>query len=369
MKLAIDVLVVGVSDQGILDNYVSNHHEIRFSLVDSIGLPPYSSRSIDLLVLHDVEDCVVGESTLSWPCPVVRVRVDHSEPIEYVGQAPKIEVMVQESYWLEHMLQVIRQLLAFHRYGIPLPKFEEHHSSLLGKSSAMDKLRSLICRFAPSSFPVLIHGESGTGKELVAKEIHKHSQNAKGPFVAINCGALTGSILESELFGSERGAFTGAEKTSGFLEAAAKGTLFMDEIGEIPLEHQVKLLRVLENGEYHRLGSRKTLRFSARIVAATNRNLREEVKGGRFRHDLFQRLNLASIQVPPLRERLEDIELLSRYFLDKEGYNKPLDLLVLDKLVNYPWPGNVRELKNVLCRAQLLSEPHDILPESMEFWW
>ncbi|USE84499.1 sigma-54 interaction domain-containing protein [Acinetobacter tibetensis] len=223
------------------------------------------------------------------------------------------------------------------------------------RSSSMQHMFSIIERVAITEFPVLVRGESGSGKELVAQAIHEHSQRRKHPFIAINCAALNASLLESELFGHVKGAFTGAiREHKGVFERAAGGTLFLDEIAEIPLELQAKLLRVLETGEFTPLGGEKSLKSNVRIIAATHRALREEVKSGRFRQDLLYRLRVIPIFVPPLRERKEDIPLIAEFLLNEHRTSAHAPVLsedALQTLMKYDWPGNVRELKNTLLYA------------------
>ena len=231
---------------------------------------------------------------------------------------------------------------------------------IVGNSPAIRRMLEMIHTVAPSEATVLITGKSGTGKELVARAIHNQSQRKDGPWVAVNCAALTESLLESELFGHEKGAFTGADKRRDgrFLQADG-GTLFLDEIGEISLLMQVKLLRASQQREIQRVGGDATLKVDVRIVAATNRNLLDEVAAGRFREDLYYRLNVVSIQVPSLQERPEDIPLLAEHFLRVFGERNRKDVKgftpkAMDMLVKYPWPGNVRELENAVERAVVL---------------
>jgi transcriptional regulator with GAF, ATPase, and Fis domain len=220
---------------------------------------------------------------------------------------------------------------------------------------------------------VLVLGESGVGKELVARGIHRHGRRANQPFVAVNCAAIPENLLESELFGHERGAFTGAmDRRIGRLEAAAGGTLFLDEIGDLPLPLQGKLLRVLQERTFERVGSNQAIPLQARIITATNRDLEGDVELGRFREDLFHRLNLATLRIPPLRKRREDIPLLARYFLSQANreLHKHLDDIeqaALDSLMGYDWPGNVRELEHLLKRSALVARGsilsvHDLTP-------
>lgn len=224
------------------------------------------------------------------------------------------------------------------------------------QSPEMQRMFSIIERVAITEFPVLVRGESGSGKELVAQAIHDHSQRKSKVFIAINCAALNANILESELFGHVKGAFTGAiREHKGVFERAAGGTLFLDEIAEIPLELQAKLLRVLETGEFTPLGGEKSIKANVRIITATHRALREEAKQGRFRQDLLYRLRVIPIFIPPLRDRKEDIPLIAEFILSQQQsvfHTQPhLSDEALKTLIAYDWPGNVRELKNTLLYA------------------
>jgi DNA-binding NtrC family response regulator/CHASE2 domain-containing sensor protein len=224
------------------------------------------------------------------------------------------------------------------------------------RNGAVKSAVEFVRKIAGSDAPVLILGESGTGKELVARAIHRLSGRAQGPFVAVNCGALAENLLESELFGHERGAFTGAVKDRlGRFELADGGTIFLDEIGEVSEGFQLKLLRVLQEGELERVGAMKTIKVNVRVVAATNKDLREEVRAKRYREDLYYRLNVLSVTLPPLRERPGDIPLLARHFLSRENSQMSMSRNVMDAFLHYRWPGNVRELESVVRRAVLLS--------------
>jgi len=242
---------------------------------------------------------------------------------------------------------------------------------LLGRSPVMIGLYKEIARVAPTRSTILIAGESGAGKELVARSIHQHSTRSGGSFVAINCGALTETLLEAELFGHVRGSFTGAiGDRKGLWEEAAGGTLFLDEVGETSPSFQVKLLRALQEGEIRRVGSSRATQVDARILAATNRNLEQEVKAGKFREDLYYRLSVVTLRVPALRERRTDIPLLAERFLatviDREGHG-PLTLSeeTIRTLVAYNWPGNVRELESAIEYAVLHARGHAIAPEDL----
>jgi DNA-binding NtrC family response regulator len=242
-------------------------------------------------------------------------------------------------------------------------------AGIIGKCEAMQRVFNHIHKVAPTHSTVLILGESGTGKELVARALHEHSQRNDGQLVAVNCAAIPDNLIESELFGHERGAFTGAIVTrEGLVEAADGGTLFLDEIGELPLNAQARLLRVLQEGEIRRVGSSKTSKVDIRLIAATHRDLQQLVHEGLMRSDLYYRLRVMEIRLPALRERGEDIAQLADYLLGKtcKRLNRPALKLTAETravILNYTWPGNVRELENALERAVILSEAEEITPD------
>jgi Nif-specific regulatory protein len=247
---------------------------------------------------------------------------------------------------------------------------------IIGRSQVMQELFNLVSQVSASEATVLIRGESGTGKELVAQEIHDNSRRATKPFIKVNCAALPEGVIESELFGHEKGAFTGAHAMrKGRFELADQGTLFLDEVGELSPHMQVKLLRAVQEHEFERVGGVKTIKIDVRILAATNRNLEEEMLKGRFREDLYYRLNVFPLHIPPLRERKSDILLLCDHFIEK--YNrknhasvKRITSNAIDLLMMYHWPGNVRELENCIERAVILSRDDVIhafhLPPSLQ---
>jgi DNA-binding NtrC family response regulator len=256
---------------------------------------------------------------------------------------------------LGESIVALRELRSAARVELPVwPRFGE----LYGTSAAMRALFGVLERVAKSDANVLVEGESGTGKELVATEIVQHSARADGPFVIVDCGAIAPSLLESELFGHVRGAFSGADRDRvGAFEAAHGGTLLLDEIGELPLDKQPKLLRAIEAREVRRVGETRARKVDVRILAATNRRLEREVNHGRFREDLFYRLSVVSVRVPPLRERLEDVSMLVDVFLGAIGDDRARDLFtpaVRADLARHDWPGNVRELRNYVERAAVL---------------
>ena len=241
---------------------------------------------------------------------------------------------------------------------------------IIGDSQKMKSVYNTIERIAQSDVTILVRGETGTGKELIAAAIHKRSKRDKEPFIKLNCAAITDSLLESELFGHEKGAFTDAKETrKGRFELADRGTLFLDEIGDISPSAQVKLLRVLQEREFERVGGSKTIRVNVRLVAATNRDLEKMVKDGDFREDLYYRLNVIPIDLPPLRQRGEDIKLLVNFFLERSMKNHKKIVSVteeaMSKLMSYPWPGNVRELENTIERIVLMGNEDGITASDM----
>lgn len=284
--------------------------------------------------------------------------IDFDEVIHRLNQLMERKALIQENKYLRE--QIDRRF---------------NFNFIIGESPAMREVYTTIKKVSNANTHVLITGRSGTGKELVARAIHQHSDRSSKPFIAVNCGAIPESLVESELFGHKKGAFTGAtENKDGVFVAANKGTLFLDEIGEIPMNIQVHLLRVLQDKEVKPVGSNQIKKVDTRIIAATNKNLKEEVEKGNFREDLYYRLNIVEIPLPLLSERREDIPLLVQYFIDL--YNQELNRTVkgadaeaMRILLNYDWPGQVRELENTIERAVLMGEDDFItlkdLPASM----
>ncbi|MBI2605055.1 MAG: sigma-54-dependent Fis family transcriptional regulator [Deltaproteobacteria bacterium] len=244
---------------------------------------------------------------------------------------------------------------------------------IIGEGSAIKSVINMVDKIAPTNATVLIQGESGTGKELIARRLHFKSERQQKPYVTINCGALQETLLESELFGHEKGSFTGAvTQKMGLAETADGGTLFLDEIGELSLAIQAKLLRFLQEGEICRLGGKKAIQVDVRIISATNRDLEKEVKEGRFREDLFYRLNTITLRMPPLRKRKEDIRALADHFLRNSKFGGPIQIKRVDPkvhevFVNYEWPGNIRELQNTIERIKILAERNEITLEDVPF--
>ena len=262
---------------------------------------------------------------------------------------------------LKELLSVVERALAAPSPAQPAlaPRDSEEKLPLIGRSMAMQEIYRSIARLTTADLTVMVNGESGTGKELVARALHDYGRRRTGPFVAINMAAIPRELIESELFGHERGAFTGAtSRNQGRFEQASGGTLFLDEIGDMPPEAQTRLLRVLQEGEFSTVGGRQPIKANVRIIAATHRDLRQAIRLGTFREDLFYRLNVVPIRLPPLRERVDDIPLLARHFLDRARESglsgKTLTDGAIERLRSYRWPGNVRELENLMRRLAAL---------------
>jgi two-component system, NtrC family, nitrogen regulation response regulator GlnG len=266
---------------------------------------------------------------------------------------------------LTELVSVVGRALATPRALVAEPQLDSEELPLVGRSPAMQEIFRTLARLMMIDLTVLINGESGTGKELVARALHDYGKRKKGPFVAINMAAIPRELIESELFGHEKGAFTGAnQRQSGRFEQAEGGTLFLDEIGDMPMEAQTRLLRVLQQGEYTTVGGRTPIKTNVRIVAATNKDLRGLIQTGQFREDLYFRLNVVPLRLPPLRERASDIPDLVRHFFqnaEKEGMpRKQVDSDALERMKSYNWPGNIRELENMVRRLAALS-PHEVI--------
>ncbi len=280
-------------------------------------------------------------------------------------------------YKLDELVIVVDRACEYGRLSVKSKLLEqelvrkESPFELIGTSGQLTDILTLIRKVAPTDSPVFIQGESGTGKELVANTVWHYSKRKDTPFIALNCASLSENLIESEIFGHEKGAFTSAYQLKhGLVEVADKGTLFLDEIGEMPIGLQAKLLRFLDSGEFRRVGGNKALRVDVRLITATNKDLPEMIKAGTFREDLFYRLNVITVTIPPLRERKEDIPELARYFLNK--YSRKLSKVVkdftaeaLELLAGYHWPGNVRELENVIERAVILCETQTLGAEDL----
>jgi transcriptional regulator with GAF, ATPase, and Fis domain len=306
-----------------------------------------------------IAERVLGAIYLDTTSPTVRFDEDHLQMMTAVAGIASL-AFDNVSHW-EELRRENQELRA---------EIELEHN-MVGGSPAMRRVFDFIRRVAPTDSTVLIQGESGTGKELVARALHRNGSRANRPFVAINCAAIAETLLESELFGHEKGAFTGAAtQKKGKVEVAEGGTLFLDEIGELALGLQAKLLRVLQEREFERLGGTRPIKLNIRLVAATNRSLPEAVKAGTFRNDLYYRLNVVTLNMPALRERREDISALADHFAAKASRKcgmrvKPISSEALACLMHYDWPGNVRELENALERALVLGSTDSILPDDL----
>ena len=302
-------------------------------------------------------------------CPLQRsLRSGQRERVLHLHHTPQGESF--ENIELSPIRDASGEIVYYIEKLEPLPgaRSQAHAQGLIGRSPAFVRMMEMVARVAPSDAAVLLQGESGTGKELVAGAIHRISKRADQPFVAVDCSGLPETLFESELFGHERGAFTGATaRKTGLVEAAAGGTLFLDEVGDIPLSIQVKLLRLLETGTYRRVGSPELRKAEVRIVSATHRPLAEMVETGSFRQDLFYRLNIFPIFLPPLRERGDDVLLLAEALLARVAAGRPLGISGEARawLSAYTYPGNVRELRNLLERACLLCDGDEIRPEHL----
>src|SRR6516164_2803841 len=295
------------------------------------------------------------------------VHAVHNGAFDYISKPFVVDDMLGILHRIEEKLQLVKGATVGTELAEAMPNTE-----IIGATPKMVDIYKKVAKIARIDSPVLVVGESGSGKELIARALHSNSRRASAPFMVINCGALTETLLESELYGHERGAFTGATgPRKGLLESAAGGTLFLDEISETSLSFQVKLLRVIQEREIRRVGSNETIKVDIRLIAATNRDLREMVRTNRFREDLFHRLNVFTIALPALKERVEDIPLLASYFLKifsaKHGKNVRLAADAVEAMKRYSWPGNVRELRNMLERAITFNDTGVIQADELEF--
>ena len=337
-----------VGDIGQLQRSGLDHRIASAAGVETLCMLPLvrGSRVLGVLCLVRTEKNAFTRSDLEFLSQVagqVAIAIDNALAYRQITELK--DKLTQEKLYFEDEL-----------------RSEMNFQEIIGNSNVLCRVLSQVEAVAPTGSTVLIYGETGTGKELIARAVHNLSQRSSNPFVKLNCAAIPTGLLESELFGHERGAFTGAvAQRIGRFELASQGTIFLDEVGEIPLELQPKLLRVLQEREFERLGGSRTLRTNARLIAATNRDLHSMVEEQKFRSDLFYRLNVFPIHVPPLRERTEDIPFLVRHFVQHFAFNmgKQIESIsseTMNALVRYPWPGNIRELQNVIERAVILSK-------------
>jgi DNA-binding NtrC family response regulator len=338
---------LGLSERRAFDVMVLDLHMPGFSGLDVLKELQARGSECEVVVL-------TGEATVE--AAVEAMKLGAREFLTKPISLKELDRLVRKAYETGQLRKENRQLKAALQYQHRPPQ-------IIGQSESMKEMCRLIARVAPTDKPILIQGESGTGKELVARALHEASPIADKPLVVINCAALPETLLESELFGYEKGAFTGAAGMKpGLFEVADGGTLFVDEIGELALSLQAKLLRVLEDGTLRRVGSVKERRVRVRLIAATNRDLSEEVREKRFREDLFYRINVLTIYLPPLRQRTGDLPLLVEHLTGPEWH---LDPDVISTLERYSWPGNVRQLQNALDRAKILADDDRIRIENL----
>ncbi|MEZ4459302.1 MAG: sigma-54 dependent transcriptional regulator [bacterium] len=331
--------------------------DLKMPLMDGISLIKKSRE------LYPEITCIVMTAFASVETAVQAMKSGANDYLTKPLNFDAVELVIQRS--LER-IEMVRELQDLREHVQ-----KSASSKIIGNAAPTQQMLALIDQVAPSRATILITGESGTGKEMVARRVHDRSPRAKKPFMTIHCAALPETLLESELFGHEKGSFTGANAMRrGRFEDADGGTLFLDEIGEISPSTQVKLLRFLQTREFERVGGNQTHTVDVRIVAATNRNLEEEVRAGRFREDLYYRLNVINVESPPLRTRRSDIPVLTRFFVDRYGREnqktiREIDPEVVHILESYDWPGNVRELENVIERAVVLAEADVIGPQHL----
>ncbi len=353
----------------------AGHAVESFTTVDSVR-QALKTRSPGVIVtdihLPDADGLVVLDELRAEQRDIPVIAITAYSDLDQAVAAFKQGVFdyISKPFDLEKLLSVVKRAAAGSSTkdepGAELPS-----NQLIGDSPAMQEVFRTLGRLSRSVISVLITGETGTGKDLVARAMHRHSPRAGGPFVAINTAAIPAELLESELFGHERGAFTGAHiRRAGRFEEAAGGTLFLDEIGDMPLALQTRLLRVLAEGDYYRVGGRDLLKADVRIIAATHQDLELKIREGRFREDLFHRLNVINIALPPLRERIEDIPLLARHFLVQAAVEmrleeKQLRPETLEIMKSLPWPGNVRQLQNLCQQMCVMAPGEQIFPEDL----
>ena len=368
---------------GLADNFELEGYNVKAAGSGKEGLEIIENESIDLVITDLKMDGMSGQEvvrqvTTKYPGIPIIVLTGHGS-IDDATEAIKAGAFdfLTKPLDLDHLNIVVKNALRGKELAQQNKELKEkllnknNSLEMIGKSSELNRVRTMIEKAAPTKANVLITGESGVGKELVANAIHKQSSRASAPFVIVHCAALSESLLESELFGFEKGAFTGAEaQHKGRFELANGGTIFLDEIGEINQATQVKLLRVLQEKTFERVGGEKTISVDVRIVAATNRNLEDEVKAGRFREDLYYRLNVVRIEMPSLKERKDDIPLLMHSFLrefniENEKNIKGFDNRSKSALIKYNWPGNIRELKNCIESAVVMCTGDEIKMEDL----
>ncbi len=368
---------------GLADNFELEGYEVKQAASGEEGLKLIAEGGIDLVITDLRMDGISGSEvvqrvTSEHPGIPIIVLTGHGS-IDDATAALKAGAFdfLTKPLDLDHLNKIVKnalqgKILAEQNRELQAKLLKSQNGDeMIGKSDSLARVRQMISRAAPARASVLITGESGVGKELVAKAVHEQSDRANGPFVVVHCAALSETLIESELFGFEKGAFTGAENLhKGRFELADGGTIFLDEIGEVNLATQVKLLRVLQEHKFERVGGEKSVEVDVRVVAATNRNLEDEVKAGRFREDLFYRLNVVRIEMPSLRERMDDIPLLMHAFLREFNIENKKNIKGFDKaskaaMIKYNWPGNIRELKNAVESAVVMCTGDEIKMEDL----
>ena len=368
---------------GLADNFELEGYDVKEASSGEEGLELIAQGGIDLVITDLRMDGISGSEVVKKVCsehpgiPII-VLTGHGS-IDDATAALKAGAFdfLTKPLDLDHLNKIVKnalqgKILAEQNRELQAKLLKSQNGDeMIGKSDSLNRVRQMISKAAPARASVLITGESGVGKELVAHAVHEQSERAKGPFVVVHCAALSETLIESELFGYEKGAFTGAENIhKGRFELADGGTIFLDEIGEVNLATQVKLLRVLQEHKFERVGGEKSIEVDVRVVAATNRNLEDEVKAGRFREDLFYRLNVVRIEMPALRERMDDIPLLMHSFLREFNIENKKNIKVFDKaskaaMIKYNWPGNIRELKNAVESAVVMCTGDEIKIEDL----
>ena len=368
---------------GLADNFELEGYEVKQAANGADGLELIAQGGIDLVITDLRMDGISGSEvvkrvTSEHPGIPIIVLTGHGS-IDDATAALKAGAFdfLTKPLDLDHLNKIVKnalqgKILAEQNRELKAKLLKSESSDeMIGKSDSLNRVRQMISKAAPAKASVLITGESGVGKELVAKAIHEQSDRADKPFIVVHCAALSETLIESELFGYEKGAFTGADAVhKGRFELADGGTVFLDEIGEVNLATQVKLLRVLQEHKFERVGGEKSIEVDVRVVAATNRNLEDEVKADRFREDLFYRLNVVRIEMPSLRERMDDIPLLMHSFLREFNIENKKNIKGFDKasksaMIKYSWPGNIRELKNAVESAVVMCTGDEIKMEDL----
>ncbi len=368
---------------GLADNFELEGYDVKQAANGTEGLELIAQGGIDLVITDLRMDGISGSEvvqkvTTEYPGIPIIVLTGHGS-IDDATAALKAGAFdfLTKPLDLDHLNKIVKnalqgKILAEQNRELQQKLLKSQSpDEMIGKSDSLNQVRQMVSKAAPTKASVLITGESGVGKELVAHAIHEQSERNEKPFIVVHCAALSETLIESELFGYEKGAFTGAEAIhKGRFELADGGTIFLDEIGEVNLATQVKLLRVLQEHKFERVGGEKSVEVDVRVVAATNRNLEDEVKAGRFREDLFYRLNVVRIEMPSLRERMDDIPLLMHSFLREFNIENKKNIKGFDKasksaMIKYSWPGNIRELKNAVESAVVMCTGDEIKIEDL----